>query len=243
MSATCSNKNTNFPCGHPLMALSGKICHPQGGLRGRIGEDSDVISFARVRTGALAGENDQLDAGWTILRLVQQAAGIADVKNCRHALGPETFISAPRRRSVNKTSYLVLGVGLFTETAFALAQTPRSMLLAQVTGAVPPSGVLQTPLPAPVPPSGTLATIDRQSVITVPSTTEQKFRIGKNVSPLEVRRRSVHRTSGTHRPAPTSSTTVESVNASRVVKEPGEVMPREGMGDAFFLSQFGKGKE
>jgi hypothetical protein len=69
-------------------------------MRGRIGEDSDVISFARVRTGALPGENDQLDTGRTILRLVQQAAGIADVKDCRPALGMVQKLSYQLRSGV-----------------------------------------------------------------------------------------------------------------------------------------------
>jgi len=50
---------------------------------------------------------------------------------------------------MNGVSYLALGIGLLTETSFALGQVAGQMTVAQVTGSVPPSGVLITPPPAP----------------------------------------------------------------------------------------------
>jgi hypothetical protein len=38
-------------------------------------------------------------------------------------------------------SCLALGVGLLNETSFALRQTPRTTLVAQVTGSLPPHPV------------------------------------------------------------------------------------------------------
>jgi hypothetical protein len=52
--------------------------------------------------------------------------------------------------------YLALGIGLLSE--MSSQQRPSPTLVAQVTGSVPPSGILKTPPPAPVavPPSGVL---------------------------------------------------------------------------------------
>ena len=57
---------------------------------------------------------------------------------------------------MNGVSYLALSIGLLTETSFAFRQTPSPTIVAQVTGSVPPSGVLIASPPAPVavPPSG-----------------------------------------------------------------------------------------
>ncbi len=65
-----------------------------------------------------------------------------------------------KARGVNWT----LGVGLLIETSFAVGLS--STLIAQLTGTVPPSGVLITPPPAPVavPPSGSLVTVERNVV-------------------------------------------------------------------------------
>ena len=80
---------------------------------------------------------------------------------------------------MNGVSYLALGIGLLTETSFALGQVAGQMTVAQVTGSVPPSGVLITPPPAPVgvPSSGVLATVDRHPAITLPLKVTQKFQI------------------------------------------------------------------
>ena len=88
-----------------------------------------------------------------------------------------------QRRSASM-SYLALGIGLLTETSFALGQTPSPMLVAQVTGSVPPSGVLITPPPAPVavPPAGVLATVERRAV-TLPFKTAQKCKLPKGPRP------------------------------------------------------------
>ena len=53
---------------------------------------------------------------------------------------------------------------------FRSPMTDTATLVAQVTGSVPPSGVLITPPPAPVvvPSSGVLATVERHAVTTFP---------------------------------------------------------------------------
>jgi hypothetical protein len=65
--------------------------------------------------------------------------------------------------------YLALGIGLLSE--MSSQQQPRPTLVAQVTGSVPPSGILKTPPPAPVavPPSGVLATVEHSHVPTLAS--------------------------------------------------------------------------
>jgi hypothetical protein len=100
-------------------------------------------------------------------------------------------------------SYFALGVGLFTETAIALGQTPSQTVVAQVTGSVPPSGVLITPPPAPVPlpPSGSLATIDRPAVTAVPFTTIQKLRTARKGSSVRSGRQVRHRRPSAYREA------------------------------------------
>lgn len=56
-------------------------------------------------------------------------------------------------------SSLALGIGLLTETAFALGQAPSPTVVAQAAASERPSGVLITPPLAPVavPPSGVSA--------------------------------------------------------------------------------------
>ena len=93
---------------------------------------------------------------------------------------------------MNGVSYLALGIGLLTETTFALGQVAGQMTVAQVTGSVPSAGVLITPprAPVPVPSSGVLATVERHAVVTLPLKTTQKFQITKR--PGTTRRYVVH---------------------------------------------------
>ncbi len=72
-------------------------------------------------------------------------------KLIRDALGIESGDGAncvfPK---ISGASHLAFGIGLLTETALALGQTPSATLIAQVTGSTPPAGVLVAPPPAPV---------------------------------------------------------------------------------------------
>ena len=144
-------------------------------------------------------------------------------------------------------SYFALGVGLLTETAIALGQTPSQTLVAQVTGSVPPSGVLITPPAAPVavPPSGALATVDRPAVTAVPFTTIRKLRTAGKGSSVRSGRQVRHRRPSAGREATARSpTTAQSIIvAPTVVKSPTEQPRDDGIIYGSFLSQFGKGKE
>jgi hypothetical protein len=75
-------------------------------MHGQFAEDSDVVPFARSRTSAAPGTDDQLDkAGQTILHLVAQAAGIAD-ENSRHALGMGQKLSDQLREAEDRVAAL-----------------------------------------------------------------------------------------------------------------------------------------
>ena len=65
------------------------------------------------------------------------------------------------------------------------------MLVAQITGAAPPSGTLSSPAPAPVavPPSGVLSTNERRSIATIPF----KMAEAKRSAAVPMRRHVVHR--------------------------------------------------
>jgi hypothetical protein len=130
-------------------------------------------------------------------------------------------------------SYFALGVGLLTETA--LGQTPSQTLVAQVTGSVPPSGVLITPPPAPVavPPSGALATIERGVTTTAPFTTPKWHTAHTHARPHKVHWRSASR-----RKLTTRTTTADQSITTRP-----EQAGYDGTGYESFFSHFGKGKE
>ena len=142
---------------------------------------------------------------------------------------------------MKRVSYFALGVGLLTETLCAIGLS--SMLVAQVTGAVPPSGVLITPPPAPVavPPSGSLATVERNVATTsVPFRTQflqTRPRIRLNTTRRYARRWRAHRRTT----APTSLAADQSQAATISLVEAVTEQPRTGYG--LFFSQFGKGKE
>jgi hypothetical protein len=141
--------------------------------------------------------------------------------------------------------YLALGIGLLSETSFASQQRPSPTLVAQVTGTVPPSGVLITPPPAPVavPPSGVLATTEHGHVPTLPFKTAQKMQTTKKAIPAGTRRHDVHWRSATRRKT-TTPTGDQSVAATPlVVKTSPEQSRPDGIGYESFLPQFGKGKE
>jgi hypothetical protein len=143
-------------------------------------------------------------------------------------------------------SYLALGIGLLTETSFAFGQAPSPTLVAQVTGTVPPSGVLTTQPPAPVavPPSGFLATVERGVSTTTPFKTAQKLSNTKRATPVRTRRHVVHWRSATRAKTATPTSTVDqSVAATPSVVRTTPEQPRpDGIGYELFLPQLGKGK-
>ena len=138
-------------------------------------------------------------------------------------------------------SCLALGVGLLSETSFALRQTPRTTLVAQVTGSLPPSGVSRTPQPAPVvvPPAGVLATVERRAVTALPFKTAQKPPITKRASPPAKRRHIVHRSINRREAARTSLD--QSAAASPLVVKATAEPPRRDRGETLF-TPLGKGK-
>jgi hypothetical protein len=143
-------------------------------------------------------------------------------------------------------SYLALGIGLLTETSFALAQTPSATLVAQVTGTVTPSGVLMTPPPAPVPvpPSGVLPTVERRAVTALPFKTARKVQTTKIAAPLRTRRHIVHRSTNRREATrPTSTVNQSAAAMPLVVKTSPEQPSHGGIGYELFLSPLGKGKE
>jgi hypothetical protein len=148
---------------------------------------------------------------------------------------------------MNGVSYLAFGIGLLTETSIALGQTPSPTLVAQVTGTVPPSGVLVTPLPAPVavPPSGVLPTVERRAVTSLPFKTGQKWQTTKSATPVKTRRHVVHARSGARRETIARTTPADQSVAATplVVKTPPEQPRHDGIGYELFFPQLGKGKE
>ena len=141
--------------------------------------------------------------------------------------------------------YLALGIGLLTETSFTLGQTPSPTLVAQVTGSVPPSGVLITPPPAPVavPPSGVVATLDRRAVTTLPFKTAPKLQTTKRATRVPMRRHVMHWRSAARRETITRTTTVDQSIAATpaVVSTPAERPRHDGIG--YELFQLCEGKE
>src|SRR5262245_1143946 len=126
-------------------------------------------------------------------------------------------------------SYLALGIGLLSEASFALGQTPSPTLVAQVTGTVPPSGVLTTPPPAPVavPPSGVLGTVERGAS----TKTAQKLQTIKRATPARMRRHVVQWRSSTRAKTTTPTPTVDqSTAAPLVVKTTPEPPRHDGIG-------------
>ena len=147
---------------------------------------------------------------------------------------------------MNGVSGLALGIGLLAETSFAFEQSSNATFVAQVTGSVPPAGVLVTPPPAPVavPPSGVLATIERRAVSTLPFKTAQKLQT-KSAPPVRTRRHVVHARSATRREMTTRTTPADQSVAATplIVKAPPEQPRRDGIGYELFFPQLGKGKE
>ena len=138
-------------------------------------------------------------------------------------------------------SYLALGIGLLTETPFALEQSPSPMLVAQVTGTVPPSGALIAPPPAPVavPPSGVLTTDERHAVTTIPFKTVPMSQTTKRATPVRIPHHVRHLRSVAHRK--TITRTQSTATTPSVVIAPAVQPRRDGIG--YELFQFGKGKE
>jgi hypothetical protein len=143
--------------------------------------------------------------------------------------------------------YLALGIGLLTETSLALGQTPSPTLVAQVTGSVPPSGVLTTPPLAPVavPPSGVLTTVEGRHTTTPQFKTAQNSETTKRGTAVTIRRHVVHRRSAARRETTTRAmTTDQSIAATpSVVRATPEQSRPNATGYEIFLPRFGKGKE
>jgi hypothetical protein len=155
--------------------------------------------------------------------------------------GPEYRAS----KNMNGVSYLAFGIGLLTETAFALQQAPSPTLVAQVTGSAPSAGVLVSPPPAPVavPPSGFLATVERRTVSTLPFKTAQKLQTANGPPPVRMRRHVAHARSPTRREATKRTpTTHQSVAGTPLIVK---TTPEQQSHDGFelFFRQLGKGKE
>jgi hypothetical protein len=140
----------------------------------------------------------------------------------------------------NAPSCVALGIGLLTNTSFALAQTPNS-----IPGSVPSSGVLATPAPAPVvvPPSGVLATTGPHFDTTAQSATRQKPFKRKRSMPVTTSHHIAHHRRLTERRTATRAAIVDQNPANTptpslvgTAAEP----PRAGR-DVFF-SNLGKGK-
>jgi hypothetical protein len=133
--------------------------------------------------------------------------------------------------------YLALGIGLLTGTS----------LFAQVTGSVPPSGVLTAPPPAPVavPPSGVLATGEGRHVSAPEFKAPQKLQPSGRATAVAKHRYVVHRRSAARRETTTRAmTTDQSIAATpSVLKATPEQSRPDATGYEIFLHQFGKGKE
>jgi hypothetical protein len=146
---------------------------------------------------------------------------------------------------MNGVSYLALGIGLLTETSFAFGQVASQMTIAQVTGSVPPSGVLMTPPPAPVgvPSSGVLANVERHAAITRPLKATQKFQITNGPTLGTTRRHVVHRRAAVRSERTMGTTTAQQSTATPSMVGTAAEQPRHaGIGYEFFLSPLGKGK-
>jgi hypothetical protein len=89
--------------------LGGKICRvcmEGSAMHGQFAEDSEVVPFARTRSGAAPDAGAQLDqAGQAILQLVGRAAGIAD-GNRRQALEVAQKISDQLRAAEDRVAEL-----------------------------------------------------------------------------------------------------------------------------------------
>jgi hypothetical protein len=116
-------------------------------------------------------------------------------------------------------SCVALGLGLLTETLFALGQTSSpTLVVAQGPSSAPPSGVLMTPPPAPVlvPPSGVLPTVERHAVTARPLKMAQRVHIAKRSTPVAMRRHTVSSRPATRRHTITRPTTVAQSMAPRL---------------------------
>jgi hypothetical protein len=144
-------------------------------------------------------------------------------------------------------SCVALGLGLLTETLFALGQTSSPTFVAQGPSSAPPSGVLMTPPPAPVsvPPSGVLATVEREAAMTRPFKMAHRVHTAKRSTSVTMRRHVVHSQSVSRRQTITRGMTVDQSIAPKlsVVSTAAEQPRHDGIGYDSLLSQFGKVKE
>jgi hypothetical protein len=142
--------------------------------------------------------------------------------------------------------HLAVGIGLLAETSLAIGQAPSQMLVAQVTGAVPPSGVLLTPPPAPVsvPPSGVLTTVESRQVTAPEFKTGQKSQTARRATAAIVRRHFMHRWYvAPHETTRAASTDQGKTVTPLVVKTIPEQPRTDERGFDLLLPWLGKGKE
>jgi hypothetical protein len=139
----------------------------------------------------------------------------------------------------------MLGIGLLTETSLAFGQAANPTLVAQVTGTVPPAGVLTSPPPAPVlvPPSGVLTTTERG----VGTSTAQVRASGKPPTPkgaavARARHHVLHWRSAA-RATPDASPVQSVRHTPSVVRTIPEQSRPDERGYELFLPWLGKGKE
>ena len=135
----------------------------------------------------------------------------------------------------NAPSCVALGIGLLTNTSFALAQTSNSILVAQITGSVPFSGVLATPSPAPVavPPSGVLATAEPRFDTIAPAKAGQKLLTRIRSRPVTTSRHVVHQRRLTERRRALRAAAIDQNLA---------IAPAPSLSQDVWFSNIGKGK-
>jgi hypothetical protein len=145
----------------------------------------------------------------------------------------------------NASSYVALGIGLLTNTSLALAQTPDSIFVAQITGSVPSSGVLATPPLAPVavPPSGILAATEPRFDTTAQSATGQEPFTRKRSMPVTTSRHVVrHRRLTERRPATRAAILDQNPANTPTPSLVGTAAEPPRAGQDVFFSNLGKGK-
>jgi len=142
--------------------------------------------------------------------------------------------------------YLAVAIGLLAEISLALGQAPSRMVVAQVTGTVPSSGVLAAPPPAPVsvPPSGVLATVESHHATAPEFKTPQKSQTARKAAAAILRGHVVRRRYvPPHETARAASKDQVITVAPLVVKTVPEQRRPDARGFDLVLPWLGKGKE
>ena len=142
--------------------------------------------------------------------------------------------------------HLAVGIGLLAATSLAIGQTPSRTLVAQVTGTVPPSGVLTAPPSAPVsvPPSGVLTAVESPHVTAPEFKTGQKSHTARRAKTAMVRRHAMHRRYVAPREASRAASKDQGKTVTPLVVKTIPGQPRtDERGFDLFLPWLGKGKE